>query len=251
MIGVWTTLPAYRAVAAELPLSTRSADSPAGAVVVVGGGGGSDIAAAAAVVLVDPVPGAAPTVPDGPPVIVDRVWLRSDVAAAAGICDAAVFTAECAAAAGELAGVVRDAIGWLRQLADAPLTLESVHAVGGSAMALLRAGERPATLTVRTIADRAARPRLRVLAAGASRTEVVVDGQDATVVVTTQGGAQRMPVLPESRQRLALRRALEAVALRGQGDPGDLAELRHDDQLCALVLDELHRRPVEGRQKPG
>lgn len=248
MIGVRTDLDAYRVAIAELPLSTRLAPAASGAIVVADGPAAlAAVADAAAIVLVDPAPGPIPELDGRIPIVVDREWLRADVAAdavgggssgggesAATRAGAALLTAECSAPPGGVDSILRDAVGWLRVLSGDELTLQARYATEGGAMALLNAGDRSATLLLTVLADPAARPRLRVLAVGARRTEVEVDALGAaSVTVSSEAGSLRLPARPESRQRLALRRAVEAA---GGTEVRDLGDLRHDDAIAAAIL---------------
>lgn len=242
MIGVWTELVAYRTAVAELPLHALLADDPAGALAVVDGGGpgyaadAAGIADAGVVVLADPVPGRASEDWSGRRVIVDRALLRPDVVADAVTTGAGSFSAECSGPRRGLPIVVRDAVGWLRALSGSELVLEAVHASAHGALALLRPSGREgvATLIVTLRADDSAEPRLRALALGPERTEVTVDGRgEASIVRHDESGAHHRPARYESRRRVALRRAIQAVAGR---EFDDLAELHHDDALAAVIV---------------
>lgn len=243
MIGVLTDSDAYRVAIAELPLSTRRASDATESIVVVDGRMScEDFTDAAAMVLVDPAPGAIPELTSRGRVVVDREWLRADVVAdvtAAAPAEAALITAECAAPASRIDSILRDAVGWLRVLSGRELSLHAVIATEGGAMAMLNAGDRSATLLLTSLADPAARPRLRVLAVGVQRTEIEIDALGAaSVTVSSEAGSLRLPARPESRQRQALRRAVEAV---GRAEVRDLDDLRHDDAIAAAILGSYKR----------
>lgn len=250
MIGVWTDLPSYRVAIAELPLRARAVDAADGAIAVVDGRrdrASRGLAGAAAVVLADPGFGARTAIPPGIPVIVDRERLRPDAAPGDAAVDATLFTVECSAAAVDLAAAVRDAVGWLRVLSGGELSVDVVRAGGHGVIALLRtdarapAGARAATLVATVLADAAAAPRLRALAVGPERTEVAVDGPGAaSVVVTSATGARRLPTRYESRRRVALRRAIEAVEAVDGAETTDLADLRHDETLAAVLVTAIN-----------
>jgi hypothetical protein len=255
MIGVSTALAPYRVAIAELPLRARAVDAADGAIAVIDGTRGwgrSGLTGAAAVVVADPAPGSPTAFPPGIPVIVDRERLRPDATLGDAAVDAALFTVECSAAAVALPEAVRDAVGWLRVLSGGELSVDEVRAGRHGIIALLRtdarspAGARAATLVATVLADASAAPRLRALAIGPERTEVVVDGSGATsVVVTSASGARHLPVRYESRRRVALRRAIEAV---GGAETGDLADLRHDEAVAALLLEAINSADSSHRQ---
>lgn len=241
MIGVRTDRDDYRIAVAELPLRARIADSGPGCIEVVGPHGPVS-PDAAAVVLVAAARGeaacieaAGDEVVGSVPVVVDRPLLRADVVADAGARpDATLFTVQAAAAPGDLAAVVRDGIGWLRALSGEELRLDTAAATDGALLALLRAGDRAATLLVTVLADDACAPRLRAMAIGVTRTEVAVGGGSAASVVRcSEEGSLRLPTRWESRQRLSLRRALDAIE---GATCGDLDQWRHDEHLAATIL---------------
>lgn len=236
MIGVRTDDLDWRSAVAELPASTRLAEEAEGSIVVVSGTADPGLLEKPAVVLLaDPVLPAGAVPSAGAPVVVDRAWLRADLVADAGAHpDALLLSAECAAPHGLVGTAVRDAIGWLRVLAGGPLALDAAHATASGAIALLRAGDRAATLCVTVLADPAARSHLRALAVGVERVEVTTDDAGAaSVSVSSPAGELALPTRFESRQRVALRRALQAAS---QGSTADLEELRHDEELAADVL---------------
>ncbi|MDO9395477.1 MAG: hypothetical protein Q7T71_02910, partial [Herbiconiux sp.] len=233
---------ASRAAVAELPRSAAVAEHPHGAVVVVDGGSGwpqraLDAVGAGAVGLVvsDPVP-----VPledadrliaalGRVPVALDRALLRpdavADALAAASETPATLLTAVCAAATAEIGPTVCDAVGWLRVLGSAPLRLAVLSGRGSAALALLEGGAEATALTARVLVEGSSAARARITAVGPERTEVGVTRHGAPVIrVDREGGALGVAPRFETRQRLALRRVLEAVA-GGEGltDLGDFA----------------------------
>lgn len=243
MIEVRIGLDAYRIATAELPLSARRVPgmpSVLGASAeVVGAGDG-----AAVIVLSDPAPDELSELPDGLRVVVDREWLRPDVVAdavtATAADAAAMFVAECAAPSGGGRRILREAIGWLRELSGEELVLREVGTAAGGAMALFDAGDRAATVLFTELSDPLARPRLRALAVGVERTEVEIDALGAaSVTVSSETGDLRLPARRESRQRLALRRAIDAA---GGAEVRDLEQLRLDDALAAAILESHKRR---------
>lgn len=247
MIGVWTDLAPYRVAIAELPLRARAVPAADAAIAVIGGGrwrDGGVLPPAAAVVLADPPPGAGTSIPPGTPVIVDRERLCPDDMPGDVAVDAALFTVECSATAADLAEAVRDAVGWLRVLSGGELSIDAVRAGEHGVIALIRtddrspAGARAATLVATVLADASAAPRLRALAVGPERTEVVVDGSGAAaVVISSASGARRLPARYESRRRVALRRAIDTV---GGAESSDLTDLRHDDALAAVLVGAIN-----------
>jgi hypothetical protein len=258
--GIVTALPSYVAAVAELPLSAALAGDVDGAVVVVPGSGNwwqgmmaARHGGAAAVVIADPrvVPHevlASGSWPGGIPVIVERPRLRPDVVADAVRArrgsPARIVTVECAAPSAGLDAAIRDGLGWVRSLAQGPLTLRSSVATEHGRVALLdsagTAGASiPATLAATTMAAAgpgAAGGLLQVLALGEVRTDVTVD-QPAGLTrleTSTEVGVLRAPERFESSARLALRRALEGCST-GEPTP-DLDELLEDIRLMEALL---------------
>lgn len=230
----------YRIAVAELPRSTRLGDSAAGAVVVVTADRGAILAAAqggaAAIVVADPNR-ALPEV--GAPVVLDRALLRPDLVAEAtsGAGVPALVQVEASAARAELAATLRDALGWARVLAGGPLRLDTRLAVPDGVSAVFEAttpsGDRvPIVLTVthRTGSS----PWIRALAIGPDRCEVTLDVARglARVERATEGGRTRPAPRWESRERLALRRALAAI---GGVAGDDRADWARDDALATAL----------------
>lgn len=247
-VGVWAELPAYRAATAELPVSARAVAHAEGALAVVDGSGRwwsaalSAIAAGAVGVVVArpermPEPGLDELAASGAPIVVERPLLRADMAARGALegVRPAFVTVECHAPA--LTTVLRDALGWGRAIADAPLVLRQAESSAhGRSLALL---ESPAGVAVSVVATvQAGAPgggRIRVTAVGDRLIEV--DGGVGTLRVTTSDadGRRVAPRRWESSERLALRRAIEAVATGSA--PEDLEELQHDERLAGAIAD--------------
>lgn len=245
MIDVIAPAGPYRAAVAELPLSARPAASAAGSIVVVRGERNwmDAVRAAAddgalAVVVADPV-----TAPPEEvrrlieaariPVIVERPLLRADVAEDARRSrDGApvhVVVLDGAASAARLGVIARDAVGWARTLSGHALTLVSAD----RGLALLDAAG--VGVTVSVVATR--RPGggwLRAQALGPVVTDVEVEGREARVSSATPAGRVIRPTRFESSERLALRRAIEAVAAPDR--PTDLADLLVDVLLAEHLV---------------
>lgn len=245
MIAVDARVPAYRHAVAELPLRTRRAAAPEGAVVVLAGGRGwpAHVVAAAqrgaiAVVVVDPVAGTTDALDVlsevRVPVLIDRPALRADVTADAAVPSrSAMLSVIAASTQGSAEPTVRDAIGWLRVLAGEDLALSASHRTPRGAMALFDAPV-PATLQFAVLTG--SEPRLRALAIGPERTEVRIGaGDEASVVVACADGMLRHPRRYETPARVTLRRAIDAVDGTAP-TPTDVADLRHDSSLAAAIL---------------
>lgn len=235
MIGVRAARQDYRVAVAELPLSLRhSAGEDAD--IVVASEGDVAVAAASVVVITDPRPGDDLPASTRTRVVIDRPWLRADAAADAGAHpEAVLFTAECWSSAAGRSALMRDAVGWLRVLSGEELVLDAVATTPSATLARLRAGRRPATLIAHTHTGAGARARLRATAIGERRIEVVVDGGDVSIDVSTDAGTTRLPVRAESRQRHTLRRAV-----------GVVKGATVDDAHALSVDDAIVRRLLEG-----
>ena len=125
---------------------------------------------------------------------------------------------------------MRDAVGWLRIFAGDALTL--VAADEGLAL-LETSAHMSATLT----AVATARPdggRVRVQALGEVITDVEVEGRAVRLATASPGGCLIAPTRFESSERLALRRAVGALA--AQATPTDLGELVADTDLVERML---------------
>lgn len=249
--AVRADLEAYRVATAELPARAVAARDGAGAVVVVDGQGSwwRDAATAlergaAAVVVARPDVAPVEAIDDltaragTRPVVVERALLRADAVDAVGAAfsgSPAALTIECQAHAGHLPAALRDAIGWARALAGSPLRRRSGTSAGGRALALLEA-EAGAAVSVVAAMQPGAPPlgRTRITALGETLVEIDDDGGDLVAAVTDAAGRRVLPRRFERPERVALRRAIDAVG-SGRG-PDDLAGLRHDTALARAVL---------------
>ncbi len=240
MIAVVADAAGYRAAIGELPLSTRRAERPAGAIVVVPGIGWVDgalqaaAAGAAAIVIADPEATSAAEVRRldgaiGVPVVVERPLLRRDVVDTAiggrEGAPASLLTVDGAAGSARFAVVLRDAVGWLRVL-------------GGGALAVRSAGAGPVllethdgTVAALSVAMTARGPGwIRAQALGEVLTDVEVEAGAVLVATSSRAGRLVAPVRFESSERLALRRALAAMEASAQ--PPDIAEIRADAEIA-------------------
>ncbi|HEY9308540.1 MAG TPA: hypothetical protein VIP82_12145 [Microbacterium sp.] len=243
----------YRVAMAELPERAVSVAGRAGAVVVVDGTGEwwRDAEAAfhdgaAAVVVARPsgAPAEALDVLEArasvAPIILERPLLRHDAVVA--VADAlprtlrpGALTVECHAPADALAEALRDAIGWARVLAGRPLGHRAGTLAGGSGLALLESEARAAVSVVAATQPGAPRlGRLRITALAETVVEVDDDGGDLVIATTDASGRRTLPRRFERPERVALRRAVEAV--RRVRRVADLAELRHDAVLAGQIL---------------
>ena len=251
-IPVFSDLLAYRVAVAALPKSAHLASHPAGAVVVVDGSTRWEEAAAdavaagaSAVVVAEPphVPHERPAqaverVPV--PIIVARSRLRHDVVSLAMEHRAEVrpriVTAECRSTLDAVPGMVRDAVGWIRELAMGSLGVATSAVGAGGGTALLKAANgRPAGSMIVTV-TRPEGTLLRVTALGETTTEMELDEPMGSfeLVTSTSGGRLLAPAGYETGERVALRRALDAVAARTR--PSDLANVMHDDGVARAIL---------------
>jgi len=253
-IAVHSSLESYRVAAAELPVSTRIADELAGAIAVVDGAGEWwDAASRAleqkAVGIVVSRPRAAPSdaldalaaAAEDRPIILERPLLRADIegSIAATLEHRPAHSAlviECHAPSMALDGALRDAIGWARVLARAPLELRSAASARGRGLALLdAAGGAPVTLIFAAQPGAPTSGRIRVTSLGISLVELDGDEGDMAVTMTDVASRRVAPARFERPERLALRRAVEAVA--GDARTPDLAALALDATLARAVLD--------------
>lgn len=229
---ITTELAAYRAAAAELPLSASLGAEPAGAVVVVPGLAAVRwaIAQGAAAVVVADVSSAtsaeaAEVTGARVPIVLARPRLRADESdsVSARAEQPRHVVADVVATPPERAAAVADAAGWIRILTGGVPTVRAVDPVG---LALLD-GPRGEAITL-TVASPSARSRgasLRVEALGEARVTIAADGTggDLNVTMTTSAGALRAPRRWETTERHALRRALAALNGGPVTDLGDLA----------------------------
>ncbi|MFF2840819.1 hypothetical protein [Paenarthrobacter sp. NPDC057981] len=253
-VPVFATTAGYRAAVAELPMGARQTEAARGAVVVVPGEGQwwtalleAEANGAVAAVVGNPqrVPAEAVATLRGLlsiPVVVERPFARQDDVAAAASAragsPATLVTIECAAAPGGLASPLRDGLRWATTLAGGPL--ERIGSGGG--MALLKAtppsGHLPVTVLTTRWSQEAAAPMLRVAALGEVRSVVESDaaGQGVRFTTASADGSTTSAVRYEGSARLALRRALEAVA--AACPLPDLTELLEDQEILAELLPE-------------
>jgi hypothetical protein len=250
-MGVHTSLARYRDATAELPSSARGAESPEGSIVVVDGARGwwtraVDAFTAGAVGAVIARPASAPAealaalAATGRAVVVERGLLRPDVAGyvaetLAGLPDASVVTVECHAPAPAHAAL-HDAIGWARVLARGPLEVRAASFARGRGLALLETADGlPVSLVSATQDDAPVAGRIRVTAL--AETLVELDGASGNLspALTDAGSRRTAPARFERAERLALRRAIDAVV--GHARPTDLAELQHDQARAADLVD--------------
>lgn len=237
----------FQAAVAELAPRAVPSEERAGAVCVVSGRGAWGEACAAAidagaiaVVIADPAPAPREAYTRleaaGVPVIASRPRLRDDLVADARAdpVTAHLLVADAFSPAGAVHSVVRDAGGWLRALGGALPTVSEVARTPRALVAALEVGDVPASLTL-AIGGAGSIPTLDVLALAPRRVEVRLDDAAGTREVSATDARGRLvrPERYETTERLALRRALDAVA----GAPvADLADLGADDLLAAAIL---------------
>lgn len=248
MIAVVTDSESYRVAVAELPLSTRPATDRSGTIVVVPGGGqwsrevrAAADAGAAAVVVSRPVRVDAEVIESlaldlGPmPVIVERPFLRHDAvadlrAASPEAPPASVVVVDAVAAASVLDLIVRDAVGWLRVLTGSPPVLRSAD----DGLALFDAGPNNPPAVVTAVCAPDGSPRIHAHALGETRWELDATEAGVALRATTDRGGLTLPRRHESSERLALRRAVEA--LDATTAPRDLTELAADTAIAAQII---------------
>jgi hypothetical protein len=252
-VPVVAGLAGYREAVAGLPIHAAPAEVIAGSIVVVDGAirwwdaAARAVDAGALAVLVaeprevplDAVRDLAAGAGAGVPILVHRARLRADLVAQAvehrdGLAPR-VIVAECRAPAGRLVPMVRDAIGWMRSLAAVPLVVASASASSDGGTALLRA--RDDARVVGSLIAAATRPEgefLRVQALGETTSELELDDPAgrSELATTTRRGRLVAPGRYEAGERVALRRAIGAVA---GAEPSDLTDLVHDEEAVAAI----------------
>lgn len=263
--GVWLA-PAlhgrgYAVALAGMPLHAHEAREPRGAVAVVGGRDGRagvDALEAGAVGLVitdaqwlsaadaRAIVSAAGSVP----VIVDRPLLRPDMLeqAVAGRrgAPALMVTAEVRTPDADAEGALRDVLGWARGLAGDSFEVVTAGGTRTRFGALLEStsGRLPLVLTVTKATRDARSPELHVTVLGETRSEVRLDPRAGVADVRTVDGDGDLvaPTRHEGRERVALRRCLEA--LRGGVRPDDLPEFAGDAETSARLTASVtgHKR---------
>ncbi len=251
MIGVNGATGHYRTAVAELPLRAQAVEETSGAIVVVDGSRGwpqrslvAVRAGAAALLIADPITvddeeiAALETAGGRTPILLDRPWLRVDVVADAAVPeDSRHVMADAVATLSDLNAVVRDAVGWLRVLAGGELELRAAASLPHGVLALLEEphSRRAATVTASALMGRGG-ARLRAHALGETRVEVDLDAATGLrgVEVSTAEGRLLRPRRHEAGERVALRRAIDAIE---EGDvPSDLGAFRHDSGLATTML---------------
>ncbi|TDN91294.1 hypothetical protein [Microbacterium sp. BK668] len=238
----------YRGAVGELPVTALTSDSAAGSVVVVDGAGRwwddaalAISAGAAAIVVSRPAPAPAAGVARlaGAPVVLERPLLRPDTAsdveaAQAAAPSASALVVECHASAAELGAALRDALGWVRQLAPGAPALLSTAFADGRGTALIDAGG-GVTVSLVAGASAGAPPcgRIRATTLGETRLEVELEEGDIRLTTTDAAFRRVWPTRFESAERIALRRAAEAV--RSGAMPSDLADYARDSALAEAI----------------
>ncbi|GAA1981470.1 hypothetical protein [Microbacterium pumilum] len=250
-VPVVTASYAYRVAVAELPLRTRLSDDPAGAVVVVDGGSewcdkvsDSLAAGARAIIVARPSTASADELAalvaraGDRAIVLERPFLRPDAVtdavtarrAADAQARARLVAADCAAASNDFAAALRDSIGWLRGLSGGALVLRT----GGNGVGLFDSREADGVPAVLTAVRAGGTSRLRIRALGEAVSEVDVSIARALVTTSTAGGRSTAPERFETPQRLALRRAIDAMTADAQIE--DVAEFAADSTLAAAVI---------------
>lgn len=266
VVPVWTHDTRYRVAVAELPLRTMRADGPAGAIVVVGGGAGGgaggsagwiagarDAAAGGArgIVIAEPADAAASDVRAlaaslAVPLVVERTFLRADIAADAvaarsdGSGDTrapALVVVDGGAPAAALGVLTRDAVGWARTLAGGALTLVGEE----DGPVLLQTDARMCAALTVVATDRPGAGWLRASALGDPVVDVEIEGAAMRTTRSDAAGRLILPPRWESSARAALRRVLDALEEPTTGPaPDDLSMLADDSDLSRRIL--AHRR---------
>lgn len=250
MIAVATPLARYRVAAAELSARVDIRRDEAQLVAVAGDPHGlseaeEGVARGARVVIVDR-PRADPAALDrmreweerGVAVVLLRPALRADVAGdalpSAPPSDVVVQTQT---SAGEMLDAVVDAVGWARVLRGGALVVRSVARAPGAVLADLAGSGAAASVVASERLGAAGARRLRAVAVGAHRVEVVSTDAVAVVTRSTAEGDLVLPRRWESGERLALRRALAALA----GEPvRDLDDWAGDLAVAAQIAGGYH-----------
>jgi hypothetical protein len=262
-IGVVTALPDYVVAVGDLPRSARRVERAAGAIVVVDGSAEwwdaavLVVEAGAAAVLVaepDAVPlEAARALADRAvgwdvPILVHRARLRVDVLDVAngqrGGVAPRVTVAECRATGGDLPAMVRDAVGWMRELAGESLVVAAATVGAHAGTALLRArddGHVVGSLLLAVTSPEGA--VLRVQGLGEATTELEFDAPlgRSGLATSTVDGRLVAPARYETGERASLRRAVGTLV---RGKPStDLDQLLHDAEVASVVLEKSAHLP--------
>jgi photosystem II stability/assembly factor-like uncharacterized protein len=132
--------------------------------------------------------------------------------------------------------MVRDAVGWMRVLADARLVVASASAAAAGAAALVRSHDGGVVGSVLATVTRPEGALLRVQALGETTTEVEIDEPvgRSELSTSTEHGRWVAPSCYEAADRMALRRALRAVGATGSSP--DLMDLLHDGEAASRLL---------------
>lgn len=250
-IAVFSDLAAYRIAVAGLPLAARHTRDAAEAIVVVDGSGAwweaaTDAARAGAPAVLIAEPRDVPLAEAhalahlSVPILVHRSRLRPDLVSMAlehraGV-QPRVVVAECRAASSELVPMVRDAAGWMRALAGATFVVACPAGRDGGT-SLLRAGAEPRA--VGSVIATVTRPEgslLRVTALGEVTSEIEIDEPAglSELSTSTREGRQVAPSRFEAGERVAVRRAVEAVRVGSL--PTDLVDLIRDENIARTIL---------------
>ena len=131
--------------------------------------------------------------------------------------------------------IARDAVGWARTLTGQALAFGSAD----RGLALLDAAGFAVAVSV-VATRRPGRGWVRAQALGTIVTDVEVEGREARVTSSSAAGRLILPTRFESSERLALRRAIEAIAAADR--PADLEELVSDTVLAEQLLAPGGRR---------
>ncbi|KAA9105064.1 hypothetical protein [Microbacterium rhizomatis] len=243
----------YDVAVAELPVRARRASVIAGAIAVVDGLDGVRAAVdadASAIVLAevgmvgDSAWAALGPIGALPPVIVDRRLLRADAAGLVrgepGAGAPRFVTVELIAPRDRRDEAIADAVGWARELAGSAFAPVAVSGTPGRSMALLIGPDAGSAfaLTVSQAAARARGVQLRATAVAEERREVTID-EDAGILRISRAGAEGESLAGarrETRARLALRRAIDALA--EASSPTDLADLTGDRATARTIIAE-------------
>ncbi|MET0976460.1 MAG: hypothetical protein ABWX82_12400 [Leifsonia sp.] len=253
-LGIVADLPAFVVATAGLPLSAYQAVDASDAIVVVDGAtawwsaAARAAAAGAAAVLVSaprdvPIDAVRDLVARcSTPIIVHRPDLRQDIVEAAedhrdGV-RPRIAVVECRAAPDALPTMVRDAVGWVRVLANSRLEVAAVAMgrAGGTALLSRRDGGAAGSVIIAVTRPEGAIFRLQAL--GETTTELEIDGAAgrSELTTSTSGGRRVAPQAFEAGERLAIRRAIEVVR---HGRPSsDLDDLLHDATTAAAIIDQ-------------
>ncbi|BDZ44447.1 hypothetical protein [Naasia aerilata] len=246
-IRVHTEVPAYAVALRELPVSAVAAPAAQAEIHVVEGSARPDgqLAGTVLVLAGDPPASAAGIEAlrrSGARVVLERRRLRRDLVddalaarADRGAAPPRMLVAECLAGAEQLAAVLRDALGWSRELGGA-LTQDQSSADDEAVSALLAAGPDRIPVLLRATVAPDARSFVRVRALGEVTTEIVVEelGSRCSVSTTDAAGREEAPRRFESVERFTVRRALAALA--GEDLHDDVADLVADAALVDHIL---------------